>query len=103
MLKGLLIAAACLAVLVVSVLVYAATGPATFRVQRTAVIKAPPEKVFALVNDLNGWQAWSPYEKKDPAMKRTVSGAPKGKGAIYRAGELVGTYPEDELLIMRPC
>lgn len=83
MLKGLLIAAGCLAVVVVAVLVYAATKPATFRVQRTAVIKAPPEKVFALVNDLNGWRAWSPYEKKDPAMKRTHSGAPKGKGAIY--------------------
>jgi len=70
-------------VLVVGVLAFAATKPDSFRVQRTASIKAPPEKVFALINDLKGWNAWSPYEKKDPAMKRTLSGAPTGKGAIY--------------------
>lgn len=70
-------------VLIVGVLVFAATRPDSFRVQRTASIKAPPEKVFALINDLKGWNAWSPYEKKDPAMKRTLSGAPTGKGAIY--------------------
>jgi uncharacterized protein YndB with AHSA1/START domain len=70
-------------VLVVGVLVVAATKPDSFRVQRTASIKAPPEKVFALISDLKGWNAWSPYEKKDPAMKRTLSGAPTGKGAIY--------------------
>ena len=29
------------------------------------------------------WGAWSPYEKKDPAMKRTLSGAASGKGAVY--------------------
>lgn len=70
-------------VLIVGVLVFAASKPDSFRVQRTASIKAPPEKVFALINDLKGWNTWSPYEKKDPAMKRTLSGAPTGKGAIY--------------------
>jgi uncharacterized protein YndB with AHSA1/START domain len=70
-------------VLIVGVLGFAATRPDSFRVQRTATIKAPPEKVFALINDLRGWKTWSPYEKKDPAMKRTLSGAPTGKGAIY--------------------
>jgi uncharacterized protein YndB with AHSA1/START domain len=70
-------------VLIVGVLGFAATRPDSFRVQRTATIKAPPEKVFALINDLKGWKTWSPYEKKDPAMKRTLSGAPTGKGAIY--------------------
>src|SRR5262249_8521746 len=35
------------------------------------------------ITDLKGWSAWSPYEKKDPAMKRTLSGAAAGKGAIY--------------------
>jgi uncharacterized protein YndB with AHSA1/START domain len=70
-------------VLIVGVLGFAATRPDSFRVQRTATIKAPPEKIFALINDLKGWKTWSPYEKKDPAMKRTLSGAPTGKGAIY--------------------
>jgi carbon monoxide dehydrogenase subunit G len=68
---------------IVAVLGFAATKPDTLHVQRSANIKAPPEKVFAQINDLKGWQAWSPYEKKDPAMKRTLSGAASGKGAIY--------------------
>jgi hypothetical protein len=70
-------------VLVAALLVFAATKPDTFRVQRAASIKAPPEKIFALINDLRGWGAWSPYEKKDPAMKRTYSGAASGPGAVY--------------------
>src|SRR2546422_5385912 len=58
-------------VLLAALLVYAATKPDTFRVQRSASIKAPPEKIFALINDLHSWGAWSPWEKMDPAMKRT--------------------------------
>ncbi len=64
-------------------LIYAATRPDTFRVQRTASIKAPPEKIYPLITDLNAWRGWSPYEKKDPAMQRKVSGAATGKGAQY--------------------
>jgi uncharacterized protein YndB with AHSA1/START domain len=71
------------AVAVAGLLVYAAMKPDDFRVQRTIAIKAPPEKVMAVVGDLKGWTAWSPYEKKDSAMKRTYAGAPAGKGAIY--------------------
>ena|SRR5437879_580760 len=70
-------------VLIVALLAYAATQPDTFRVQRAASIKAPPEKVFALLNDFQRWEAWSPWEKKDPAMKRTFSAVSSGKGAQY--------------------
>lgn len=70
-------------VLVVVLLIYAATKPDTFRVQRSANIKAPPEKIFPLINDFHRWISWSPYEKKDPAMKRTYSGAADGKGSVY--------------------
>lgn len=83
MLKAVVIIVAILTVLVAALLVYAATRPDRFRVQRALSIKAPPEKIFALVNDLRGWGAWSPYEKKDPDMKRTYSGAASGKGAVY--------------------
>jgi uncharacterized protein YndB with AHSA1/START domain len=72
-----------LVVAVAAVLGLAATKPDTFRVARTATIKAPPEKVFALVNDFREWGAWSPWEKKDPAMKRSYSGPQSGKGAVY--------------------
>jgi uncharacterized protein YndB with AHSA1/START domain len=69
--------------LVLGVLIFAATKPDVFRVQRSASIKAPPEKIFALINDFNAWPAWSPWEKKDPAMKRTLGTTTAGKGATY--------------------
>ena len=65
------------------VLAIAATKPDTFRVQRSAAIKAPPEKIFPLINDFRQWSTWSPYEHKDPAMKRTYSPATSGRGAVY--------------------
>lgn len=83
MLKMLAYAAAIVVVAVAGILIYAATRPDTFRVQRSTTIKAPPEKIFALINDLHAWGTWSPYEKKDPAMKRSFGGAPNGKGAVY--------------------
>jgi len=70
-------------VLIAGVLILAATKPDTFRVQRAASIKAPPEKVFALISDFRRWDAWSPWEKKDPAMKRTFGAATSGEGATY--------------------
>ena len=72
-----------IAVLIAGVLIFAATKPDTFRVERSAVIKAPPEKVFAILNDFQKWGAWSPWEKKDPAMKRTFGATTSGKGAKY--------------------
>ncbi len=83
MLKALAYIAAALVVVIAGILIYAATRPDNFRVQRSATIKAPPEKIYALINDLPGWRAWSPYEKKDPDMKRSFSGPPSGKGAVY--------------------
>ena len=77
------IIASAVVVLVAAFLIYAWTRPDSFRVQRTTTIKAPPEKIFPLINDFQRWGAWSPYEKKDPAMKRTLSGAATGKGAVY--------------------
>lgn len=83
MLKILGIVAVVVLVAVAGILAYAATKPDDFRVQRSASIKAPPDKIYAQIVDLHGWAAWSPYEKKDPAMKRTFSGAASGKGAVY--------------------
>lgn len=80
MLKAIVII---LVVLVAAVLVLAATRPDTFRVQRSATIKAPPERIFGLINDFHRWGAWSPWEHKDPAMKRTFGAATSGSGAVY--------------------
>ena len=70
-------------VLVAAILLLAATRPGRFRVERTTSIKAPPEKIFPLINEFRRWSSWSPYEKLDPAMKRAYSGATDGKGAVY--------------------
>lgn len=70
-------------ILLAALLGFAATRPDTFRVQRTAQINAPPEKIFPFINDLHQWSAWSPYERKDPAMKKTLTGAANGPGAAY--------------------
>ena len=70
-------------VLLAVFLVYAATRPGSLHVQRTTSINAPPERIFSLIDDFHNWGSWSPYEKRDPAMKRTYSGAPSGQGAVY--------------------
>jgi uncharacterized protein YndB with AHSA1/START domain len=72
-----------LAVAVIVVLGIAATKPATFRVERTATIAAPPSAVFANLEDFHRWSTWSPWEKLDPQLNRSYSGAPHGKGAVY--------------------
>ena len=72
-----------IAVLIAAVLIYATTRPDTFSVQRTETIKAPPDKIFPLINDFHSWPSWSPWEKLDPAMQRTHSGATAGQGAAY--------------------
>ncbi len=80
MLKTILII---LALVIAAVLIYAATKPDTFRVERSIVIKAPPDKIFPLINDLHQWEPWSPWEKMDPALKRIYSGNSSGVGAVY--------------------
>jgi len=79
----MLIALGIVAAAIVALLAYAATRPDSFRIERSALIKAPPEKIFGLVNDLHQWTAWSPWEKIDPALKRSYSGPQSGKGAAY--------------------
>jgi uncharacterized protein YndB with AHSA1/START domain len=62
---------------------YATTQPDSFRIERSITVKAPPEKVFALVNDFQQWPKWSPWEKKDSSMKRTMGATSQGVGATY--------------------
>jgi len=71
------------AALIAAVLLFASTRPDSIRVQRETSIKAPPEKIFPFIADFHRWVAWSPYEKKDPALKRTYGGAAQGQGAVY--------------------
>src|SRR5260370_26420312 len=72
-----------LAIAIAIILIVAATKPNTFSIQRATIVKAPPERIFPLINDFRQWGTWSPYENKDPAMKRSYSGAASGQGAVY--------------------
>lgn len=60
-----------------------ATRPDTFHVERSAVIAAPPEVVFANLDDFHQWPKWSPWEGRDPQMTREYEGAESGVGAAY--------------------
>ena len=72
-----------LVVAAVGLVLYIASRPDSFRVERSATIEAPAEEVFSLINDFHNWPTWSPWEKMDPAMKRAHSGAASGVGSVY--------------------
>ncbi len=72
-----------LAVGLAALAAYIATRPANFSISRSRTLAAPPDVVHAHVNDFRKWPAWSPWEKRDPAMTREYSGAPAGPGASY--------------------
>lgn len=80
MLPTILIA---LAAMVAVFVVIVATRPAEFRVSRSATLPAPPSVVFAHVNDLHNWEAWSPWAKLDPQAKGTYDGPREGEGASF--------------------
>ena len=80
MLIKTLVAIAAIAIVFAAVV---AMQPSEFRVARSATIAAPVPAVFAQVNDFRKWPAWSPYEKLDPAMKKTYEGPATGTGASY--------------------
>jgi len=68
---------------IVLLLGFAATQPDGFRVNRSTRIAAPPEKIFALVSDLKGFNLWNPWEKKDPGKGQYGAGSTSGPGASY--------------------
>ncbi len=72
-----------IAVITVAFVIVVVTRPADFRVTRSTAVSAPAAVVFAQVNDLRQWKAWSPWEKMDPALKRTFEGPSAGTGASY--------------------
>jgi len=74
---------AAIAAIVVVFLVVVAMQPSDFKVERSATMRAPAPAAFAQVNDFQKWQAWSPWEKVDPALKRQYEGPKAGTGAVY--------------------
>ncbi len=61
-----------------------AMQPNDYKIQRSATMNAPVDKVFAQYNDFHNWNAWSPWAKKDPKAENAFEGEPAGKGAIFK-------------------
>ena len=83
MLKLLGVLCVVVVVVILVVLGIAASKPSTFRVERSIVVTAPPEKITLLIDDFHNWATWSPWEHLDPNMKTTYSGTASGTGAVY--------------------
>jgi hypothetical protein len=80
MLDILLIVLAAIAVAIVGILIFAATKPDTFAIERSTSIAAAPDAIFPLINDLRAHRSWSSFDQ-DPATQRTYSGPSKGPGS----------------------
>ncbi|WP_367870927.1 SRPBCC family protein [Luteolibacter sp. Populi] len=80
MLRKILLGLAAILLILIGVI---AMQPPDFKVERSATVSAPPATVFGQVNDFHKWEAWSPWEKLDPALKRTFEGPESGVGAKY--------------------
>ena len=75
---------------------------ATYTVERSRTVDAPPERVLPLLEDFHAWQRWSPFEGLDPDLQRSYDGT--GVGSSYawsgnrRAGkgrmQLLAVEPE---------
>ena len=81
--KKILAAVAVMTFLLVGLLVVVAVQPDEFTISRSATMAAPPEEVFAQVNDFHNWEAWSPWAKLDPDSTAEYSGPESGKGAAF--------------------
>jgi uncharacterized protein YndB with AHSA1/START domain len=80
MLKKAAIASAVLFALLFGLII---TRPSTFAIERTKLIGAPPDAVYARINSFQQWAAWSPWDALDPTMKKTYDGPVAGVGAHY--------------------
>jgi uncharacterized protein YndB with AHSA1/START domain len=80
MIKKILLGVVVVVLVLVAII---ATRPSEFNVTRSKTLTAPPDVVYAQLIDFRRWSQWSPWEKRDPAMKREYSGARSGQGAVY--------------------
>ena len=71
------------AVAIGALLAYAATRPDTFRVERRTSVQATPEQLYPLINDMQQFNTWNPFNRKDPAIQGSYSGPAAGPGATY--------------------
>ncbi|MGE6757865.1 SRPBCC family protein [Corallococcus interemptor] len=71
-------------VLVAALGAFVATRPDHFRIERNALVAAPPAAVFPLINDLHKFDTWNPYGSDDsPGLTRSWDGPGEGPGATF--------------------
>jgi len=78
-----MILAAIILLLLIAFILFVATRPDDFRIERTLSMQARPEQIFPMLNNFHEWEAWSPWEKVDPAVRRSYSGPQQGQAAVY--------------------
>ncbi|HVI47757.1 MAG TPA: SRPBCC family protein [Chitinophaga sp.] len=57
--------------------------PSTAVVERTGVINAPLDTVYAHIGDLKAWEQWNPWSRPDTTAKLIFSSPAQGTGAWY--------------------
>ena len=62
---------------------FVASRPDAFHVERSAIIAAPADVIYAQVGDFHNWNAWSPWDALDPSMKKVYEGENNRPGASY--------------------
>lgn len=67
--------------------------PRTYRVERSVVIQARPEAIYADLADLRRWPEWTVWNQQmDPTAKFVFDSPETGVGAAYRwTGEKMGS------------
>ena len=88
-------------ILIVGFLIYVAVQPNSYDVQRSQLIPAPAEVIYANINDIKKWDEWGPWHDEDSTITTTYSENTIGIGAksswTSKDGpgnmELVGTVP----------
>jgi uncharacterized protein YndB with AHSA1/START domain len=83
LLKFVLASLLLLVVVVAGFAAYVVSRPNDYAIERTETIAAPPEKIFALVNDMKAWEKWSPWKDVDPQATITFSDPSIGPGASF--------------------
>ena len=69
--------------LIVGVVIAASMQPTDINYRRSIITSASADNAFAIFSDLSRWDEWSPYNKKDPSLKKEISNPSTGIGARY--------------------
>ena len=64
-----------LLIVLIGFLGYVSTRPSEFHYERSGVINAPADQIFAYISNFKLGEQWNPYDQKDSQMKRVFSGS----------------------------